>query len=374
MTADAREYVKGFFQRALFRLNDSYAITRWTVLSLPAFLKGFDDARFIGVDVKDPKGPWFFERPMSKVREMIRHQIDTGQYERSLVFIISEVEDFISSVIRVILTADPEELTHGPNEGGSMTTVELSAIVKAKDLESLLRDQIEFRIDRIMREPARTFLTYLAMRLGGSPKKKKYEGLRDAIERYCEISATRDMIVHTGRKATFDYMDKAKSHHRVKVGEVLPVDEGYFGESVAHIRDLYAQFESAMIGLQDDEAILRALMTLGLDTPYDPQHSVLPDRPPVRSASARPIPLSDHIGVVLHYIKDQSVALLKLDSGTLRVGDKIRVLGETTDFSQRVDSLQVNHVSKTEVGPNDEIGLKVDEPASKNDAIYKVPS
>jgi hypothetical protein len=47
-----------------------------------------------------------------------------------------------------------------------------------------------------------------------------------------------------------------------------------------------------------------------------------------------------------------SVATLRLESGTLRIGDVIHIRGHTTDFSQRVESLEVNHAPATEVGPN----------------------
>jgi Elongation factor Tu domain 2 len=64
----------------------------------------------------------------------------------------------------------------------------------------------------------------------------------------------------------------------------------------------------------------------------------------------------------------------RLESGTLRLGDMIRVLGHTTDFSQKVESLEVNHALATEVGPNDDFGLKVVEHAREHDVVYKVGS
>jgi translation elongation factor EF-1alpha len=69
-----------------------------------------------------------------------------------------------------------------------------------------------------------------------------------------------------------------------------------------------------------------------------------------------------------------SVATVRLESGTLRLGDMIRVLGHTTDFSQKVESLEVNHALATEVGPNDDFGLKVVEHAREHDVVYKVGS
>jgi putative protease len=89
--------------------------------------------------------------------------------------------------------------------------------------------------------------------------------------------------------------------------------------------------------------------------------------PPAQAA-----PPGKRIGVVTHYFNHLSVATVRLDSGTLRVGDVIHIRGHTTDFSQRVESLEVNHASATEVGPGDDFGLKVTEHAREHDVVYKV--
>ncbi len=105
-----------------------------------------------------------------------------------------------------------------------------------------------------------------------------------------------------------------------------------------------------------------------------------PARPPAQPVAARPMPippaqpapLGERIGVVTHYYSHLSVATLRLESGTLRVGDVIHIRGHTTDFSQEIDSLEVNHAPVTEVGPNTDFGLKVVQHAREHDVVYKV--
>ena len=95
--------------------------------------------------------------------------------------------------------------------------------------------------------------------------------------------------------------------------------------------------------------------------------------PASRSAQpAQPALLEERIGVVTHYYGHLSVATLRLESGTLRIGDMIHIRGHTTDFSQRVESLEVDHAPATEVGPNDDFGLKVDGHVREHDVVYKV--
>ncbi len=95
---------------------------------------------------------------------------------------------------------------------------------------------------------------------------------------------------------------------------------------------------------------------------------------PVKPQSPPPAaPPGERIGLVTHYFSDLSVAVVKLDPGTtLRVGDNIHIKGHTSDFGQRVDSLQVGHAAVEQVGPDDDFGLKVVDHAREHDVVYRV--
>ena len=82
----------------------------------------------------------------------------------------------------------------------------------------------------------------------------------------------------------------------------------------------------------------------------------------------------ERVGVVTHYYGQPSVAIVKLESGSLRVGDTIHFKGHTSDFSQRIESLQVEHAAVSEVGPNDDFGIKVLQHVREHDVVYKVAS
>ena len=59
-------------------------------------------------------------------------------------------------------------------------------------------------------------------------------------------------------------------------------------------------------------------------------------------------------------------------SGTLKLGDKIHILGHTTDLELVVESMQVNNVDITEAKPGDMVGIKVPDRVRGGDAVYKV--
>jgi type IV secretory pathway VirB10-like protein len=97
-------------------------------------------------------------------------------------------------------------------------------------------------------------------------------------------------------------------------------------------------------------------------------------RPPP-SRPAKPASSEQRIGVVTHYFSHLSVAVTQLEPGaTLRVGDVIHIWGHTTDFTQKVESLEVDHAPVAEVGPKDDFGLKVIEHAREHDVVFKVRS
>jgi hypothetical protein len=96
---------------------------------------------------------------------------------------------------------------------------------------------------------------------------------------------------------------------------------------------------------------------------------------PPPSRPAKPASSEQRIGVITHYYSHLSVAVMQLESGaTLRVGDVIHIWGHTTDFTQKVESLEVDHAPVAEVGAKDDFGLKVVGHAREHDVVFKVRS
>jgi translation elongation factor EF-1alpha len=74
---------------------------------------------------------------------------------------------------------------------------------------------------------------------------------------------------------------------------------------------------------------------------------------------------------VTHFYNRISVAVLEL-SGELAVGDKILILGRTTDLTQQVFSMEIEHQKVHTVGPGMDVALKVAEPVRPGDIVYKI--
>jgi hypothetical protein len=96
-------------------------------------------------------------------------------------------------------------------------------------------------------------------------------------------------------------------------------------------------------------------------------------RPAPAAAPAKPaIPGESPVGTVIHYYSHLSVAVVRMDSGHLNVGDTIHIKGHTTDFRQRVESMEIEHGRIPTAVVGQEFGLKVIDHAREHDQVYKV--
>jgi len=77
------------------------------------------------------------------------------------------------------------------------------------------------------------------------------------------------------------------------------------------------------------------------------------------------------IGKVTHYYGHISVVIVQL-SDVLKVGDSIHIKGHTSDFTQEVSSIQIEHKEVPESKAGDLVGLKVVQKAHPNDKVFKV--
>lgn len=78
------------------------------------------------------------------------------------------------------------------------------------------------------------------------------------------------------------------------------------------------------------------------------------------------------IGKITHYFGKISVAILELTDDSLSVGDTIHIKGHTSDFTQKIDSIQIEHQNVPKADKGQSIGIKVIAHAHEHDDVYKV--
>ena len=77
------------------------------------------------------------------------------------------------------------------------------------------------------------------------------------------------------------------------------------------------------------------------------------------------------VGTVSDFFAHPVVAGIEL-TAPLRVGDKIRIKGHTTDLEMEVGSMQIDNQNVTEAKAGDSIGIKVTDRVRAGDSVYKI--
>jgi len=78
-----------------------------------------------------------------------------------------------------------------------------------------------------------------------------------------------------------------------------------------------------------------------------------------------------YIGKVTHFFEHPSAGIIELTEDELKVGDKIKIRGHTTDIEQTVDSMQVEHEDIQEAKIGNTVGTKVKDRVREHDIVYK---
>lgn len=78
------------------------------------------------------------------------------------------------------------------------------------------------------------------------------------------------------------------------------------------------------------------------------------------------------IGKVVHFYDKIGVAIIDLEKGGLKVGDEVKFKRGEEEFSQKVESLQVEHEGVDSVKKGDSFGVKVDKPTKPGTEVYVV--
>ena len=81
--------------------------------------------------------------------------------------------------------------------------------------------------------------------------------------------------------------------------------------------------------------------------------------------------MEKEIGKVTHYFGHVSVGIIELKDA-LAVGDNIHIKGHTTDISQGISSMQIEHLDVKQAKSGDVVGVKVPEKVHDGDKVYKV--
>ena len=82
--------------------------------------------------------------------------------------------------------------------------------------------------------------------------------------------------------------------------------------------------------------------------------------------------MDERIGSVIKFFEKNSTAAIKLDFGDLEIGETIRIKGNSTDFTQKVEVLEFDHKPVQKALRGHFAGIRLSQPAKPFDLVYKV--
>ena len=77
------------------------------------------------------------------------------------------------------------------------------------------------------------------------------------------------------------------------------------------------------------------------------------------------------LGKVVHYYDKAMVAVIRLDDGGLKVGDELRFVKFPEEFSQAIQSMQIEREAVDSAEKGQEVAVKVSQPAKEGTVVYR---
>lgn len=78
------------------------------------------------------------------------------------------------------------------------------------------------------------------------------------------------------------------------------------------------------------------------------------------------------VGKVSIFFAKPSVAAVEITSGTIAIGDTIKIIGATTNFEQKIESMEIDRKPVPSASSGQSVGIKVRERVRPHDKVFKV--
>lgn len=92
----------------------------------------------------------------------------------------------------------------------------------------------------------------------------------------------------------------------------------------------------------------------------------------IKKAKAKVIINEELAGIITHYFPHVKAGVIKIKKGSISIGDSLHIKGHTTDFIQKVNSLQIDRKPIQSATKGKEIGLLVKSRVRHNDKVYRL--
>ena len=81
----------------------------------------------------------------------------------------------------------------------------------------------------------------------------------------------------------------------------------------------------------------------------------------------------EKIGKIIHFWPKAGAAQVELEEGRpIHLGDRVHIVGHGHDFVQTIESLEINHMAKSEGWPGEHVAVAVMEQVRDGDVVYRI--
>lgn len=78
------------------------------------------------------------------------------------------------------------------------------------------------------------------------------------------------------------------------------------------------------------------------------------------------------IGHVIQFFAKPCVAAIEITSGNIAVGDTIKIKGATTEFEQKIESMEIDRRPVPSASAGQSVGIKVKDRVRPHDKVFKL--
>ncbi len=139
--------------------------------------------------------------------------------------LVAIVEAMLGDVIRAVIMKYPQKISN-------KKTISVSVVLAASSIDEIHFQAVDYMLNELSYKSPKDF----AESLNGLVSVNLLEC--PAFHKYLELKATSDIYIHNRGVANEIYVNKSGSHHRVNIGQVIPVDTQYFLESYEYCLQL----------------------------------------------------------------------------------------------------------------------------------------
>ena len=76
------------------------------------------------------------------------------------------------------------------------------------------------------------------------------------------------------------------------------------------------------------------------------------------------------VGQVIHFFPHVKAAVIKIKKGPLSLEDEVRIKGHTTNFDQKINSMEINHKPVKKATKGKEVAIMVKKKTRRKDKVY----